>query len=350
MLKQLTGIACAALALSAAGAAMAAQITGAGSTFAKPIYDAWGKAYNAKTGDQLNYQGIGSGAGIKQVEAKTVEFGASDMPLSPDDLAKNDLSQFPTVTGGVVPIMNLPGVKPGQLKLTGAILADIYLGKIKKWNDPAIAAINHGIPLPNIPITVVHRSDGSGTTFIFSSYLSLKSGDWKSKVGAGTAVSWPTGLGGKGSDGVSGVTKQTIGSIGYVEYAYALQNHMTYALMQNKQGAFVPPTAGAFAAAAAGVNWSAAAKDGYNVLLLDEPGAKSWPISGATFILIHRHQSDAAAGKAALAFFDWSFKNGDGQANSLDYVPLPAKAKTLIRATWAAEVKGPDGKAVYVSH
>jgi phosphate transport system substrate-binding protein len=350
MFKTLAAVACAALALSAAGSALAGQITGAGSTFAKPIYDKWGEAYNGKTGDQLNYQGIGSGGGIKQIEAKTVEFGATDMPLSPADLDKNDLAQFPTVTGGVVPIMNLPGVKPGQVKLTGAILASIYMGEIKKWNDPQIAAINRGVPLPNIPITVVHRSDGSGTTFIFSSYLALKSGAWKAKVGAGTAVSWPTGLGGKGSDGVSAFTKQTIGSIGYVEYAYALQNHMTYALLQNKAGQFVPPTAAAFAAAAAGVNWAAVSKDGYNVLLLDEPGAKSWPISGATFVLIHRHQTDGNAGKAALAFFDWSFKNGDAAASALDYVPLPAKAKSLIRATWAAQVMGPDGKPVYVSH
>lgn len=346
MFKRLTALAIAALALGAAGSANAAQITGAGSTFAKPIYDAWGKSYNAKTGEQLNYQGIGSGGGIKAVEGKTVQFGATDMPLNMADLQKNDLTQFPTVTGGVVPIMNLPGIKAGQIKLTGAILAGIYLGEIKRWNDPQIAAINRGVPLPNIPITVVHRSDGSGTSFIFTSYLSMKSGAWKSKVGAGTAVSWPTGLGGKGSDGVSAFTKQTIGSIGYVEYAYALQNHMTYALMQNKQGAFVGPTEQAFAAAAAGVNWTAASKDGFNVLLLDEPGAASWPIAGATFILIPNHQSDANAGRSVLAFFDYAFKTGDGQATQLDYVPLPAKAKALIRATWN-NVKGPDGKPVY---
>lgn len=350
MLKRLTAVACAALALGVAGAANAVQITGAGSTFAAPIYNKWAEAYHAKTGDELNYQSIGSGGGIKLIKAGSVEFGASDMPLSPADLSAAGLSQFPTVTGGVVPVMNLPGIRPGQLKLTGPILAAIYLGEIRKWNDPQIASVNRGVPLPNLPITVVHRSDGSGTTFIFSSYLSLKSGTWKSKVGAGTAVAWPTGLGGKGSEGVSAVAKQTIGAIGYVEYAYALQNHMTYALMQNKQGAFVPPTAAAFKAAAAGVNWAAASKDGYNILLLDEPGAASWPISGATFILMHRSQSDPSAGRAALAFFDWSFKNGDSMADSLDYVPLPLKAKALIRATWEREIKGSDGKPVYVSH
>ena len=334
MLKRLTALACAALALGLADAATAGQITGAGSTFAAPIYEKWAQDRGAHGGDQLNYQSIGSGGGIKNVEAKTVDFGATDMALSVADLQKNDLAQFPTVTGGVVPIMNLPGIKPGQVKLTGPILAGIYLGEIKKWNDPQIAAVNHGVPLPNLPITVVHRSDGSGTTFIFSSYLSLESAAWKSKVGAGTAVSWPTGLGGKGSEGVSAFTKQTLGSIGYVEYAYALQNHMTYALMRNKQGLFVPPTAAAFKAAAAGVDWTAASKNGFNVVLLDEPGAQSWPISGATFILIHKH-GDPAHSKAVLAFFDWAYKTGDGDAEALDYVPLPAKAKALIRQSWS---------------
>jgi phosphate transport system substrate-binding protein len=335
MLKRLTAVACAALALSAAGMATAGQITGAGSTFAAPIYGKWSQDYSAKGGDQLNYQSIGSGGGIKQIEAKTVDFGATDMALSPADLDKNDLAQFPTVTGGVVPVMNLPGIKPGQVKLTGPILAGIYLGEIKKWNDPQIAAINRGVPLPNLPITVVHRSDGSGTTFIFASYLSLESGTWKSKVGAGTAVSWPTGLGGKGNEGVAAFTKQTLGAIGYVEYAYALQNHMTYALMRNKNGSFVPPTAAAFKAASAGVNWSDISKNGFNIILLDEPGAQSWPISGATFVLIRKH-GDPARSKAVLAFFNWAFTNGDGDAESLDYVPLPPKAKALIRQSWAS--------------
>jgi phosphate transport system substrate-binding protein len=335
MFKRLTAVACATtLAFGLAGAAAAGQITGAGSSFAAPIYNKWAQDYGAHGGSQLNYQSIGSGGGIKNIEAKTVDFGATDMALSVADLEKNDLAQFPTVTGGVVPIMDLPGIKPGQIRLTGPILAGIYLGEIKKWNDPQIAAINRGVPLPNLPITVVHRSDGSGTTFIFSSYLSLESATWKSKVGAGTAVSWPTGLGGKGSEGVSAFTKQTLGSIGYVEYAYALQNHLTYALMKNKQGLFVAPTAAAFKAAAAGVDWSAASKNGFNVILLDEPGAQSWPISGGTFVLVHRHGS--ANAKAVLAFFDWAYKNGDADAESLDYVPLPVKAKALIRQSWAA--------------
>ena len=335
MLKRLTAVACATtLAFGLAAAANAGQITGAGSSFAAPLYNKWAQSYQAKGGDQLNYQSIGSGGGIKNIEAKTVDFGATDMALSVADLDKNDLAQFPTVTGGVVPIMNLPGIKPGQIKLTGPILAGIYLGEIKKWNDPQIAAINHGVPLPNLPITVVHRSDGSGTTFIYSSYLSLESAEWKAKVGAGTAVSWPTGLGGKGSEGVSAFTKQTLGSIGYVEYAYALQNHLTYALMRNKQGSFVAPTAASFKAASAGVNWLDVSKNGFNVILLDEPGAQSWPISGATFVLIHKHGS--ANAKALLAFFDWGFKSGDADANALDYVPLPAKAKALIRQSWSA--------------
>jgi phosphate transport system substrate-binding protein len=347
MLKRLMAAACATLVLGAAGAASAANITGAGSSFAAPIYNKWAEGYKAQGGDQLNYQSIGSGGGIKLIEAKSVEFGATDKPLVAADLAKYDLAQFPTVTGGVVPVMDLPGIKPGQIKLSGPILAAIYLRQITKWNDPQIAAINRGVPLPNLPITVVHRSDGSGTTFIFTSYLSLISAEWKSKIGADTSVAWPQGeLGGKGSEGVSAVAKQTIGSIGYVEYAYALQNHMTYALMQNKQGAFAAPTEAAFKAAAAGVDWGAASKVGYNVLILNEPGAASWPISGATFVLIHKSQPDAAAGHAALAFFDWAFKNGDGAAEALDYVPLPPKAKALIRATWASEIKGPDGKPV----
>jgi phosphate transport system substrate-binding protein len=335
MLKRLTAVACAtALGFGLAGAATAGQITGAGSSFAAPIYNKWAQDYGAHGGGQLNYQSIGSGGGIKNIEAKTVDFGATDMALSVADLEKNDLAQFPTATGGVVPIMDLPGIKPGQLKLTGPILAGIYMGVIKKWNDPQIVGINHGLALPNLPITVVHRSDGSGTTFIFSSYLALESGDWKSKVGAGTAVSWPTGLGGKGSEGVATFAQRTLGSIGYVEYAYALQNHMTYALMRNKQGLFVAPTEAAFKAAAAGVDWSAASKNGFNVILLDEPGAQSWPISGATFVLVHRHGS--ANAKPVLAFFDWAYNNGDGDAEALDYVPLPAKAKALIRQSWAA--------------
>lgn len=333
MFKRISALALAALTLSAAASVQAAQITGAGSTFAAPIYNKWAQDYGAHGGDQLNYQSIGSGGGIKNIEAKTVDFGATDMALSVADLDKNDLAQFPTVTGGVVPIMNVPGIRPGQIKLTGPILAGIYLGEIKKWNDPQIAAINRGVPLPNLPITVVHRSDGSGTTFIFSSYLSLMSPTWKSKVGQGTAVSWPTGLGGKGSEGVSAFTKQTLGSIGYVEYAYALQNHLTYALMQNRDRNFVAPTEATFKAAAAGVNWADAPKNGFNVVILNEPGAQSWPIAGATFVLVHKH--GGADAKRVLAFFDWGFRNGDADAAALDYVPLPPKAKALIKQSWS---------------
>jgi len=349
MLKTVMVAVGAMVALGAATTSQAADITGAGSTFAAPIYGKWAEAYKAQTGVGLNYQAIGSGGGIKQIEAKTVEFGATDKPLSSAELAANDLAQFPTVTGGVVPVVNIPGVGAGQLKLTGPLLAAIYLGQITKWNDPRIAAVNKGVNIPGLPITVVHRSDGSGTSFIFTAYLSLKSPDWKTKVGAGTAVSWPVGQGGKGSDGVSAFTKQTIGSIGYVEYAYALQNHMNYALMQNKQGVFVPPTEASFTAAAAGANWAAAAPD-FEVLLIDEPGAASWPISGPTFVLIHKHQTDAAAGGAALHFFDWGFKNGDASAHALDYVTLPESAKAAIRKVWAAEIKGPDGKPLYFAH
>jgi phosphate transport system substrate-binding protein len=254
--------------------------------------------------------------------------------------------QFPTVVGGVVPIMNLPGIKPGQIHLTGAILGDIYLGAIKKWNDPQIAALNRGVPLPNLPITVVHRSDGSGTSFLFTTYLSMKNPTWASKVGGNDSVQWPTGLGGKGNDGVAAFVKQTLGSIGYVEYAYAKQNHMTYALMQNKQGAFVPPDANNFAAAASHGDWSKA--PGFYLLLLDQPGPASWPITGATFILMHTQQSNADTGASVLKFFDWDYKNGDAAAAGLDYVTLPAPVKALVRKSWN-QIKGPNGQPVYVS-
>jgi phosphate transport system substrate-binding protein len=345
MLKRLTAVACAALALGAAGVAKA-DISGAGATFPAPVYAKWAEMYKAQTHVQLNYQAIGSGGGIKQIEAKTVDFGASDKPLKPDVLAQNGLVQFPTVVGGVVPIMNLPGVKPGQIHLTGAVLGSIYLGDIKKWNDPQIAALNRGVPLPNLPITVVHRSDGSGTSFLFTTYLSMKNPTWASKVGGNDSVQWPTGLGGKGNDGVAAFVKQTLGSIGYVEYAYAKQNHMTYALMQNKQGAFVPPDANNFAAAASHGDWSKA--PGFYLLLLDQPGPASWPITGATFILMHTQQSNADTGASVLKFFDWDYKNGDAAAAGLDYVTLPAPVKALVRKSWN-QIKGPNGQPVYVS-
>jgi phosphate transport system substrate-binding protein len=319
------------------------QISGAGATFPAPLYAKWAEAQKAAGGLTLNYQAIGSGGGIKQIEAKTVAFGASDKPLKPDELEKNGLLQFPTVMGGVVPVANLPGVAPGGLKLTGPVLADIFLGKVTKWTDPEIAGLNGGAKLPDLPITVVHRSDGSGTSFLFTSYLAAVAPQW-AKVGASDSVSWPTGLGGKGNDGVAAFVKQTPGAIGYVEYAYAKQNGMTYALLQNASGAYVAPTAANFAAAAAGADWTKA--PGFYLLLLNQPGANAWPITGATFILVHRQQTDAAAGHGVLSFFDTAYRSGDGQAQALDYVPLPDPVKALVRQSWAGVV-GPDGKPVY---
>jgi phosphate transport system substrate-binding protein len=335
----------AALALSSV-AAYAADISGAGATFPYPIYAKWADTYKKETGVGLNYQSIGSGGGIKQIKAKTVDFGASDKPLKPAELAASGLYQFPTVMGGVVPVVNLPGIKPGQVKLTGAVLADIFMGGIKKWNDPRIAGLNKGVKLPPLPITVVHRSDGSGTSFLFTSYLAMKNPLWAKKVGASDAVSWPTGIGGKGNDGVSAFVKQTMGSIGYVEYAYAKQNKATFVLLQNKAGQFVAPAAANFAAAAAGAQWAKA--PGNYVLLLDQAGPKAWPITGATFILVYRNQANAATGGSVLKFFDWAYKAGDASAAQLDYVPLPADVKALVRKQWLASVKA-GGKPVYVS-
>ena len=333
-----------ALILGAASTATAADISGAGATFPQPIYAKWNEAYKAATGSQVNYQGIGSGGGIKQIEANTVDFGASDKPLKPEDQQANGLVMFPTVVGGIVPVMNLPGFKPGQLKLTCPQLADIYRGVIKKWDDPLLAKTNPGVKLPNLPITVVHRSDGSGTTFLFTSFLSLQAEHWAKEVGANDSVQWPVGLGGKGNDGVAAFVKQTPGSIGYVEYAYAKQNTMTYALMQDKAGQFIAPTAANFKAAAANAKWASA--PGFYLLLLDQPGANAWPITGATFILVHAKQADAAKGAEVLKFFDWAYKNGDAAADQLDYVPLPANVKDLIRKSWS-KIVGPDGKPVY---
>jgi phosphate transport system substrate-binding protein len=329
---------------SLSGSALAGDITGAGATFPQPIYNKWAEAYKAQTKNAVNYQGIGSGGGIKQIQAKTVDFGATDKPLKPADLDASGLYQFPTVIGGVVPVVNLPGVTGGQLKLTGPVLANIFLGQIKTWGDPAIATLNPGVKLPNLPITVVHRSDGSGTSFVYTSYLAAQSPAWAQRVGANDAVEWPTGIGGKGNDGVSAFVKQTIGSIGYVEYFYAKQNKMAYTAMKNKAGAFVEPTAPAFAAAASGADWTKA--PGNYLLLLDQPGAQSWPITAATFILVYKKQ-DKPTGKDVLAFFDWAYKTGDAQASQLDYVPLPAAVKTMVRKQWAADIKGADGKALY---
>ncbi len=321
-----------------------AGISGAGATFPAPIYARWAQDYQQQSGASLNYQAIGSGGGIKQITARTVDFGASDKPLKPADLDKQGLYQFPTVMGGVVPIMNLTGVAPGQLHLTGPVLAAIFMGQIAKWNDAQIAALNPGAKLPNLPITVVHRSDGSGTSFLFTSYLSMVSPAFAQKVGASDAVQWPTGLGGKGNDGVAAFVKQTAGAIGYVEFAYARQNNMIYADMQNHDGAFVAPTAQTFAAAAAGADWTKA--PGNYLLLLNQPGANAWPITGATFILVYKRQSDAAKGKAVLAFFDWAYRNGDAAAASLDYVALPDPVKAMVRGQWSG-ITGADGKPVY---
>jgi len=328
-----------------AAPAAGAQIAGAGATFPAPLYAKWAEAQRAETGLTLNYQPIGSGGGVKQIKAKTVAFGASDKPLKPEELTEAGLAQFPTVIGGVVPIVNLPGLGAGQLKLSGPLLADIYLGTVTRWNAPQIAALNPGVQLPNLPITVVHRSDGSGTTFLFTSYLTQAAPQW-SKVGDNDAIAWPTGQGGKGNDGVAAYVKQTPGSIGYVEYAFAKQNNMATAQLQNAAGQFVAPTAESFAAAAAGADWSKA--PGFYLLLINQQGADAWPITGATFILMHKAQTDAGTAGQVLSFFDWAYNKGDGAANELAYVPLPADLKARVRASWA-EIKGPDGQAVYAS-
>jgi phosphate transport system substrate-binding protein len=344
MLKKLIAIAAGVAAAAVCSGAGAAGISGAGATFPAPVYGKWAEAYKAQTGLPLNYQAIGSGGGIKQIEANTVDFGASDKPLKPDVLATNGLMQFPTVVGGVVPVVNLPGIAPGGLRMTGQVLADIYRGVDLYWDSPVIRAFNPGVKLPHIKITVVHRSDGSGTTFLFTSYLSRKAPHWAADVGANDAVNWPAGVGGKGNDGVAAMVKQTPGAIGYVEYIYAKQNHMTYALMQNRSGAWVSPDADNFAAAAAGAKWSNA--PGFFLLLLDQPGAKAWPITGATFILMHTRQTNAQNAHDVLAFFDWAYKNGNPAAASLDYVPLPDPVKALVRRSWS-KITGPDGKPVY---
>ena len=335
--------------LAAAGitTAAAADITGAGATFPYPIYAKWADAYRKQTGTGLNYQSIGSGGGIKQIGAKTVDFGASDMPLKPEDLEKSGLMQFPTVIGGDIPVVNLQGIAPGQMKFTGEVLADIYLGKIKQWNDPAIAKLNPGLNLPASAISVVHRSDGSGTTFIWTNYLSKVSADWKAKVGEGTSVNWPTGVGGKGNEGVASYVQRIAGSIGYVEYAYVKQNKMAYALVQNRQGEFVTPNAQAFQAAAAGADWSKA--PGMYLILTDAPGQNAWPIAGATFILMHKAQDKPENAKEVLKFFSWAYANGDAMAESLDYVPMPDKVVKLIQASWKSEIKDASGKPVVAS-
>jgi len=338
--------AAAALVSSAAFAipAIAADISGAGATFPYPIYAKWADAYHKETGVGLNYQSIGSGGGIKQIKADTVTFGASDMPLKPDDLEKSGLTQFPTVMGGVVPVVNIEGVKPGEIVLDGQTLADIFQGKITNWNDAKIQSHNPAVKLPDQAIAVVHRSDGSGTTFVFSTYLSQVSADWKGAVGANSALEWPTGIGAKGNEGVAGNVAQTGGSIGYVEYAYAKQNNMTFTKVVNKDGKAVAPSAAAFQAASNAVDWSKA--PGFYMLLTNEPGGETWPISAATFIIVHKEPKDPAAVAEALKFFDWAYKNGDGMADELAYVPLPDSLVDLIKKSWSENVTS-GGKPVY---
>jgi phosphate transport system substrate-binding protein len=333
MLKTLAAAATAVL-LTALSANAAENISGAGATFPAPVYAKWAEAYKRESGVDLNYQAIGSGGGIKQITAKTVDFGASDKPLKPDQLNQIGLIQFPTVMGGVVPVVNLPGVAPGAMKLSGDLLAKIYLGEIRRWNDPAIEGLNGGMRLPNLPITVVHRSDGSGTTFVFTSYLTMKNGTWATKVGSNDAVEWPTGQGGKGNDGVSAFVRQTPGSIGYVEYAYAKQNHLTYTQMQTHDGSFVEPVAANFAAAASKADWAHTPGGSFYMLILDKPGATSWPITAATFILMYKHQDNPAKGQAVIKFFDWAFKHGDALAEQLDYIPLPEAVKAAVERKW----------------
>ena len=322
--------------------AHAADVTGAGSTFAAPIYTKWADAYQKTGGGRVNYQGIGSSGGIKQVLAKTVDFAGSDAPLKDDELAKDGLFQFPTVVGGVVPVVNLPGVKPGALVLSGPLLGDIYLGKIKKWNDPAIAALNPGVKLPDTDIAVVRRADGSGTSFIWTHYLAQVSPEWKSKVGEGTTVNWPTGTGGKGNDGVAAFVQRLPGAIGYVEWAYAKQNKMTYTSLKNAAGAVVEPKTDSFKAAAAGADWS---KSFYQILT-NEPGKDAWPVVGATFVLVHASQDKPDHGKETLKFFDWAFRNGTQTAQELDYIPLPDGVVSQICTQWKAKVKDASGKPI----
>ncbi|WP_422314296.1 phosphate ABC transporter substrate-binding protein PstS [Roseiarcus sp.] len=341
-MKSIIGAAVLAAGISVASAA---DISGAGATFPYPIYAKWADMYKKETGLGLNYQSIGSGGGIKQIKNKTVTFGASDMPLEPKDLTASGLVQFPTVIGGDVPVVNLDGIGPGDLVLDGPTLADIFLGKITKWDDAAIKKLNPNAKLPSSAIVVVHRSDGSGTTFIFTDYLSKVSPDWKSNVGASTAVEWPVGIGAKGNEGVSNNVTQTKGAIGYVEFAYALETKMSTINMINRDGKAVVPSAAAFQAAAANADWEKS--DNYFVILTDEPGAESWPIAGATFILMYKQPQDVANSAAALKFFDWAYSNGSKAAEDLHYVPLPAVVIAQIEKTWATQIKGPDGKPIF---
>ena len=329
------------LALGFTGAAVAQQVVGAGATFPAPLYAKWADAYNKAAGVRVNYQSVGSGAGLRQIRGKTVDFGASDMPLTDEELAKDGLIQFPTVIGGVVPVVNIAGVQPGQLRLNGQVLGDIFLGKITKWNDAAIVALNPNMKLPDSQIAVFRRADGSGTTFIFTNYLSKVNAEWKAKVGDGTAVNWPVGAGGKGNEGLAAFVQRIPNSIGYVEYAYAKQNKLASVLMQNADGAFVEPDDATFKAAAASANW----KKTFYQVLTNQAGKAAWPITGATFIMMHAKQDKPEQAQAALKFFDWAYSNGDKMSEELDYVPLPAAVKDMIRQQWG-KVSDSAGKAI----
>ena len=319
----------------------AQNVTGAGASFPAPLYSKWAADYNKATNVKINYQSVGSGAGLRQIEAKTVDFGASDAPLKDDELAKKGLVQFPTVIGGVVPVVNIKGIAPGQLKLNGQLLGDIYLGKITRWTDPAIKALNPTLALPDETIAPVRRADGSGTTFIFTNYLSKVNAEWKTKVGEGTAVNWPVGAGGKGNEGVAAFVGRLPNSIGYVEYSYVKQNKMTFAQMRNSAGVFVSPDDTAFKAAAVGADWT---KSFYQILT-EQSGKDAWPITGATFILMQKVQDKPAQGTAVLKFLEWAYKNGDKTAEELDYVPMPANVKAVIEKSWA-EIKDASGKPI----
>ena len=325
--------------------AFAADVTGAGATFPYPIYAKWAEMYKGATGTGMNYQSVGSGAGIKQIKAKTVDFGASDMPLKAAELEEAGLMQFPAIMGGVVAVVNVEGVAPGQLKMTGPLIADIYLGKITKWNAPEIAALNPGVKLPADDITVVHRADSSGTSFLFTDYLSKTSPEFQSKIGAGTAVKWATGVGGKGNEGVAANVQRIKGSIGYVEWAYAKKNKLSHTQLKNKDGQFLQPDDEHFKAAAASAEWTKT--PGFAVVLTDTAGKSSWPITGVSYILMHKSQADAAKGKEVVKFFDYAYKNGDAAAAELDYVPMPDSVVKLVQGAWKAQLKDASGAAIY---
>ncbi|MBI5453166.1 MAG: phosphate ABC transporter substrate-binding protein PstS [Deltaproteobacteria bacterium] len=336
MRKIFLALSIATIALGAVQASAGTLINGAGATFPYPLYSKWAYEYAKKTGMNMNYQSIGSGGGIKQIKAKTVDFGASDAPLFVKDLEESGLIQFPAAIGGVVPVVNLKGVKPGQIKLTPEVLADIYLGKITKWNDKRLSELNPGVEFPEDSITVVHRSDGSGTTWIFTNYLDKVSREWHDKAGFGTAVNWPAGVGGKGNEGVATYVKRIKNTIGYVEYAYALQNKLTHTRMQNREKAFVEPSIESFMSAASGADWKNT--PGFAVVLTDQPGKNSWPIAGATFILVHKNATKCENTMAVLEFFDWAYENGSEMAKALDYVPIPKSVYQVMEESWAANI------------